>query len=390
MRVIVFALAVAGAGLMAAPALAGPVLAEGRVTVPELYGRMPDEQGQPPAEIALYLSDTGEAEETAMTLVATGQSGWSGEFALASANTPALAAAAAANGGMVNLDLVANVNGHTYYEPLVRQYENGAWVDGEGATPAALELFPDNWRPGKRPPPMAADGAAGGGTYAYASGCIRLKRLLSTARAWTTIGELHNALDVIESKFSYGRRADSHISKAFSLDGSTWKLKASVRIGNDSGENEGGLITKVVPDDNWGHLLESQFVYGRFAIELWCGSPFAVKVGEDYQIQAIKWVGDLRVGPDVSHLDGRCVEDHSQFIATYGPDTEMVRDRNAYATFTKAATVGFGGVSVELNARSGMSESVAQQWRFGTAIDKHYLCGTNDFPIRAKRVFAGA
>ena len=54
--------------------------------------------------------------------------------------------------------------------------------------------------------------------------CATYRFPIASARAWTTIGELHTPADTKLASFTYGRKADSYISKAISFDGTAWKL----------------------------------------------------------------------------------------------------------------------------------------------------------------------
>ena len=78
--------------------------------------------------------------------------------------------------------------------------------------------------------------------------------------------------------FTYGRKADSYISKAISLDGTIWKLvggsvkhRRRGRIAGSSAEVgylDAGLTSM-------GKEIQSEFVYTKFRTELWCTSPAA-------------------------------------------------------------------------------------------------------------------
>ena len=140
----------------------------------------------------------------------------------------------------------------------------------------------------------------------------------------------------------------------------------------------------------WAREIQTEFVYTKYRTELWCSSPAAVMVSRGYEIRATAWVGSSRLGADLQHLDNRCTEDHGQYIATHPRGARFTRDESKYATFPNAASVAVGGTSVTLGARSGMSQWVTLDWKFGIKFPEHVLCGTDDYPPEASRIFAGA
>jgi hypothetical protein len=369
---------------------------------PASGGIAPDEP--PPAryaQVVVYLSDTSQPDGTTspVALVAQGSTDANGNFSLSAADTAAMDSLAASNGGLLNFDVVSNLDGYEYLVPITRTYSAGQWLDEDGAVPAPVSVTsmggPDKFNN----TPTTAGSESPSGSYGY-SGCDRQRTVLSTTTASTVIGELHNALDVT-STFSYGVRADSSIQRAVSADGTVWKIGGSLKIGNDNGESAGLVVTQNAPSDNWGHELLSQFRYGKVKITMACGSPGSIPIVWDtYEIDALKWMGGITPGPDVSVFDHHCSEATTtiggktyHFLdnkAIFGPDSATTRDSNRYGTFTNAASVTFGGLTLSLDARSGMSRWVKQHWTFGHAIQEHWLCGDNNDMSHASHVYAGA
>ena len=362
----------------------GPVIASGRLVIPKGGEEPPPISGS----VALYLPNLDGAARSEDRLIATTTTAPDGTFTLRAGAGHALEAAAAANDGQINLDLVANVNGWVYNESVIRADAGGTWVDENGLTPADIVILPAGSTVNMRLVPGAAAGATSG-SQAYGP-CATYRFPLATARAWTTIGELHTPADTEVATFTYGRKADSYIAKAFSLDGSFWVTKGTVRVANETGSSSSATIAYSTTRDRWAHEIQTEFVYTKYRTELWCASPAAVKVSEAFEIRATKWVGSSRLGRDLTQLDDRCAEDHAQWIAFHGRGAEFTRDENRYATFANAATVTVGGTSLSLNARSGLSRWVSVRWQFGTKSTKHALCGTDEFPPSASRIFAGA
>ena len=365
---------------IAGTAASGPVIARGRLLLTRGSGVVN-------GSVGLYLPSPS-ATPSEDVLVATATTASDGTFTLETPLTPALAAAAAATDGQVNLDLVGNVNGSTYHLAIVRSFVGGAWVDEAGSVPGELALTPIAGVVNPQLIPNSAGGATSG-SQAYGF-CTTLRYPLASARAWTTIGELHTPLDTELATFTYGRKADSYISKAFSLDGVIWVMKGTVRVANESGSSSSATISFSTPADMWAREIQTEFVYTKYRVELWCASPAAVRVSQGYEVRATEWVGSSRLGADLRHLDDRCTEDHAAFVAPYGRGVTFTRDENRYGTFANAASVAVGGTSVSLNARSGMSQWVSVGWRFGPKSASHVLCGTDDFPTKASRILAGA
>jgi len=358
----------------------GPMIVRGRL-MPTRGG------GVVNGSVGLYLPSLSDAPSED-ALVATATTSSDGTFTLETPLTPALSAAAAATDGQINLDLVGNVNGTTYHLAIVRAYVGGAWVDELGNAPTQLALTPVSGVVNPRLIPNSAGGATSG-SQAYGF-CVTYRFPIASARAWTTVGELHTPADTELATFTYGRKADSYISKAFSLDGFIWFVKGSVRVANETGSSGSATIAFSTPADMWAREIQTEFVYTKYRTELWCSSPAAVLVSRGYEIRATKWVGSSRLGADLQHLDNRCTEDHGQYIATHPRGARFTRDESKYATFPNAASVAVGGTSVSLSARSGMSQWVTLEWKFGLKFPEHVLCGTDDYPPEASRIFAGA
>ncbi len=186
------------------------------------------------------------------------------------------------------------MNGWVYHESVIRAAVGGSWVDENGLTPSDIVILPTGSTVDMRLVPGAAAGATSG-SQAYGS-CVTYRFPLASARAWTTIGELHTPADTEVATFTYGRKADSYIAKAFSLDGSFWVMKGTVRVANETGSTSSATIAYSTKRDRWAHEIQTEFVYTKYRTELWCASPAAVKVSEAYEIRATKWVGSSRLG----------------------------------------------------------------------------------------------
>jgi hypothetical protein len=349
--VVVAALAL----VLAAPAFGAAVLTEGRLV---------DASGAATAggSVELYLSSDVDADgEVTLRRVATATADSVGRFA-ASSSSLELERAAAENGGYVNLDVVVNSGGSVYYAAVVRRYVDGVWVDPDATSRGNILLQ-----------------RVGSATLSPDAFCVVTKKLLSTERHRTAIGELHNAADVAYSALTYGRRADSDIGVGFSDNGTTWKVSGSVHVGNYSESAQ----TKTVKRDNWGHRLLTDFGYGKYRYLANCAAQTW------YKIQARYWIPGWYVGQDNSQWDHHCLDWYKTHYSHFGPADAFRRATNDYARFVAAATMGFRTGGLDLTAQSGLSEWVDVFWKFGPKAH-HFLCG-NDAPVSTShRIFAGA
>lgn len=397
-RRFVIALVLIASALPAAPASANtdPVIVSGYLLSGWGGGMRPPGDTYHIGNVALYLNVDSE-ERVELPIVAHGTTDGVGYFELRTANTPELAAAAAAEGGQLNLELFADMNGYIYFDSVTRTFVDGVWLD-EDLTPDQLFVEADNGRTcpnGKCPMPMGAEGEPPGPagqvtSQASPQQCIRYKFPIASRVAQATIGELHNANDVVSSVFEYGQRADSHIEKGFSLNGSVWKIKGSAHVRNSNGDSKEHAVRLIRTEDNWAHVIRSDFRFTKFRHELAC--PFRVVTG--FSIEATRWVPSIYVGADVSSLDGHCLEKPREWQGRFAADSGYSRNRSRYHQFELGATLGAefvgNGGGLSFGTRSGLSTWVNVSWRFGDQIPLHYLCGSNGPLDTARRIFAGA
>jgi hypothetical protein len=402
-RFVIVVLALVAAALPAASAPADtldPVIVSGYLLSGWSGGAFLDNSETPVVgNVALYLEVYGDDESDEpieQPLIVHQATDGSGYFTIRTQNTPELAAAAADSGGQLNLELIADMNGWLYFESLERSFVNGVWMDDD-AVAAPIALQPDNVPQcasptGKCPPPVGPDGggeAAGPDAPRPAAPeqCVRLHIPESRTVRPVVVGELHNPNDT-ESTFSYGERADSHIQKAYSLDGEVWKLKGSVHVTRGSGTSTENAA-ELTRGANWSHLITSDFVFTKYRIETYC--PF--KLRPEYSIEATRWLPSADPGADVSNFDGHCDEKPREWYHAWPADSAYHRSFSRYHQFEFAATIGAGfvgnGGGLSFGARSGLSTWVRADWTFGGAIQEHWLCGSNGPLDVADRIFAG-
>ena len=336
----------------------GPVIATGRLV---FQGGGPPLDGDRTAvsgSVALYLPSTA-ASASQDTLVATATTAADGTFSLQTPLTPALAAAAVANDGQINLDLVANVNGWVYHLAIVRSYVSAAWVDEDGADPAELALSPLNTTVNPAPDPGLRRRSDDRARWPYGF-CATYRLPIASARAWTTIGELHTPADTELASFTYGRKADSYISKAFSSTELLRKLVGGRTRSGSSGSarliaRSASLWPDIVGDarsrrsSSTRSTEPSLVLVSAAVLVLASGTRSGRRTG---------WAarGSVRIS---STSTIGATEDHVQYIAEIPENgLRFTRDSNSYGTFPGAASVAVGGTSVSLSARSGLSRWV--------------------------------
>ena len=213
----------------------GPVIATGRLVVP-MSG--PPLDGDPTAvsgSVALYLPSTAASASAGHARRDGDDRSRTARFTLQTPLTPALAAAAV---GQRRTDqprprrqrqrLGLPPGDH----PLVRRAAHGSTRTGTRPPNSSLTPLNDGVNPRLIPGSPAVRRRAHWPTRF----CTTYRFPIASARAWTTIGELHTPADTELASFTYGRKADSYISKAISLDGSCLESsKGSIKIGDEAG-----------------------------------------------------------------------------------------------------------------------------------------------------------
>ncbi len=88
-------------------------------------------------------------------------------------------------------------------------------------------------------------------------------------------------------------------------------------------------------------------------------------------------------GANIHYLDGHC--SGSGHSAAWLAGTIFTKDKRKGVKWAVGATV-FG---TGLTTQQAWSSNNTSQWHFGRHYRRYYLCGSNDYPITAQRVFAG-
>jgi hypothetical protein len=317
----------------------------------------------------------------------TATTGSDGFFVLRSAFTSELAGDAGANGGYVNFDVLASADDAPYYDGVTRTYDAsvGIWLTPEQAVADDRARVPSeilDLRPVPRASLAAGDGPAVGSRWCPLA--TKTKTLLATERDSTVVGELLVARDAVGT-FSFGEGSEhvSNISVGLNF-GHGWFLGAFQHA--STGDTTGVSISNTSED--WAHQLRSDFVYGKYlkqTIDILgnvCSTWFTIEPKE--------WVGGGIVpGADESQYLHQCLTTYRKWSIRQGPGSTWFRSGNKLKTWGAAATVNLGSGGLTLQAWTGASRWVRYDYAFGARVYDHYLCGTDDYPRRSSRIFAG-
>jgi hypothetical protein len=342
---------------------------------PDIAGAVVDAAGRSlsGAQVELYVEPrTSEPGTSALPLVATASTDATGRFSLVAPSTREVLARLQ-DDGIANFVLVVRRDGLVLQRNLSRRpsslIDDASSVD---ALPASdrkrrvvgaervLRLVLAPGRAGVSP-------ASGRTPLAPAPQC--LYSVVSTGRAWTTVGEIHVGGDAT-GRFTYGRTADSNIDVGFSATGAGgWSISGTVHVGNS-------LSATVWAErgPGWGTKFKTQFEYEKRKYGGAC---------QGHKIVGTRWVGGTDTNEPV-YGTGVC-DQYPQYSVPYGKNSGFHRDANRAHRWGTALTV-FG---VTLGARSGYSTSVAYRYSTGSQLGQHWVCGNNDSPLYAARIFAG-
>lgn len=377
-------------------AAAGVDLAVGRARPPVLVeGVVIGADGDPvAATLMLNLLDP-DPQSSAAPLLAMGTADRRGRFRLQLEPSDALAGIAAANAGYLNLRLLAVTGEAKGLAMLSRRWDGRRWRANVG--PAQLRVMAEEpltdaqrlqldrfrragsaaqWRaeagrPSIEPRPHGAVGVVPAGSdNPY---CYRVNDQFLTR--YTVIGELHTWRDM-SATFSYGTSADSDISTGYSWDGgTTWALGGQLHIGTSTST----VSTKTAAADYYGRAIRSQFEYVKYHF----AGTFCY---DDATYQSPwKWTGGGIIdGTSQTQYDGRCGTTYPR-VYVYDRNTTFARSTRDFVNWSGAASV-FG---LALKAQTGASSTASLTYTFGPETAFHRICGSNDYPSTAERVFAG-
>ena len=351
----------------------------------------------------------------------------SGNFTLtanpaAGAMAAAVARADANNGGWLNMDLVeTGANGEVVVQGASRQYASsgqmvplssiqsvapaaaaslGSWrSDPESSDGGTTTVDPSEYAVVTKPSAAAAQRAASrimaANAAVPAAICIQTSTLDSQADVDTVVGEMHTSNDMVKglgaTHFAYGGNADTNLDYGIeqTLSG-PWQLTGSIHIGNTGGSGS-SVADKRPIGSQFGWKLRSGFLHQKWHYT-YCGSYW-------YQTDVAKWteVPDALTNPpdgpgvltsDYNHnLDNNCANASAGNTSRHVAGDQWSRTTNAYNHFD----LGFNVFGFQGGTQSGASQWVTMTWQWSNALPGHtyYLCGNDNDPGHAHRIYAG-
>jgi len=358
-------------------------------------GLLRDAGGRPTSGTLLLNLIDPDATSPAAPLLAMGTAGANGRFRLRLDPSPQLSAVAARQAGFLNMRLLAVSADAKGVAMLSRRWDGKRWAPNAG--PPQIDLTASaaltaaqrgeldrlraagtaaEQRAARGRPSVEVTGATLAGASAIGSDnpyCLRVNDRFLTA--YTVIGELHTWRDMTAT-FGYGTSADSDISAGFSFDGGkTWSLGGQLHVGNATSTRS----TKTVSANYYGRTIRSQFEYVKYHYAGWFCYDDTV-----YQ-SPWRWTGGgIIEGTSQAQFDGKCGRTYPK-VYLYGRNTTWSRTDNDFWNWSAAASV----LGLSLKAQSGASSSADLTYTFGSATSYHRICGSDDYPARATRVFAG-
>jgi hypothetical protein len=273
------------------------------------------------------------------------------------------------NAGSVNLTRQVTLRTGVLRDDFSRTFYGGHWLDDNGLS---LLLSRISWDPTHVPrimigwtPPNPGPG-----------GCRPITTAIGEADAWAPVGELHLFADDY-GWFSYGQShsADSTFGVGVSTDNVNFSIGGSTHITNTATVGWGSSDDLLGP--YFSHVLITKFHFEKTRTQ----TCFM----REYKVSATQWEAGKDEGQDTSGNDGRCNVFPDNFRTTFGPHGTYDRSTGRAYTYDGAVSV----LGASLSVTSGYSSSVAVHFRFGTALDQHWLCGDNGSIVDASRIFAG-
>jgi hypothetical protein len=324
------------------------------------------------------------------------------------------------NGGWLNIDLTSvGANGETVVQSIARQFVGssgamvskasigsagtsagglGAWV-GDEADNGSTTVDPTRYAVVVQAGTAAARAAASRMTAAKPSStvapdfvCFENATLVSQTDVGTVVGEMHTANGIVKGNgddghgtyFSYGSTSDSSIDVGIEeSSGGPWNVSGSVHIGNSNGSTQ-ATIQPI--GSQFGYKIRSGFMhqhwhysgcstYEESTTSKWTGVPYSLNSPPADSLPA-----------DYNHnLDNDCKNANAFYTAVHFPGSAWSRTTNQLHHFS----VAFSAFGFEGGSQSGASRWVTMRWQWDNTSPKYWLCGDDNDPGDAHRIFAG-
>ncbi len=345
-------------------------------------GRVVDAAGRPieGATVEVFLwpgAGTSVGVPVPAILVGSTTTGPDGTYVVVATDVGTLSDAAAANGGYANLELRIRKDALLFERFFVLPIA----VSGGTAMAGTLRRIGRSSR-GLSIRVKLAPRAPGVGKVVAASvepqaaPCLTWVKSKELTEAWGVVGEIHRWKGAIpKNKFTYGATADSTFEVALNA-GSGWYVGGTSHIGDTISGGSEAKVAVTLEDAATGYQVEAKFKRAEYS-----------QVCTNNKMRkAYAWNGyDLRKGSSITGLDGHCGDTYAQYAWTFPLDqTGWARDVNEAHRWNQAISLGV----LTVGGRSGYSTYVVSEWTFKEGVHKT-LCGNDDLPRYAHRVFAG-
>ena len=209
---------------------------------------------------------------------------------------------------------------------------------------------------------------------------------IQTWDAATPVMELHTYYTGQHGTARYARAssADSDIGVGVKY-GSTWSLEGTTHVGNSD-----EVSVSKSASGRFGWSLTSSFRYSRWQFSS-NNNPIACAVppAPMYVVESVRWNGtSLATYGDLSSYDGKCATAYASHNDPMTGNDTFSRVSKRLITFTWGLNVSTG-LTINMAETSGASSNVTFDYWTGTDRSTYNLCGSDDFPAYAHRIFAG-
>jgi len=345
-------------------------------------GILRDPQGEPVANgfVHAYPTTAGSDWSGTVAPVSTAVADGDGRFTLTLSHRAlaTLQRDAAGNGGVANLDAVADdggelagVTGFTLdvgslgSRGKVRPVPAAIAVDMEGPSlPARTAKRGKKW-------------------HCPTPGTVQTK-VIRRFKRWVQVGEANSAYRDSNASFTYGRSADTDASKGISVNGGFFKISGGTHVGNSRSAAVGA---STAGQGQMRVMTRFKYKEGR---SRWC-NQVTHRHYQRFGLAPVRWIKRVRHSRQHNALH-RCPR---QAKLVWRRHTQFSRTRHRFERYHHGFSIGpsFRGFGIEFHGSgtSGASEFARLHMSFGGGIKRHYACGPHGrSPFRGKRVFSGA
>lgn len=347
-------------------------------------GVLRDEQGEPVANglVQAYPSTTATDYSGTVAPVSTAIADAEGGFTLSltESGLATLRRGAAANGGVANLDAVADDGGDmagiTGFSVNVEKLGSSA-----KRAQAAEELTVNMEAPAL--PARAAKRQRR--WHCPTPGTIK-KDVIRRFRRWVQVGEANNAYRDSNASFTYGRSADTNASKGISVNGGFFKLSGGVHVGNS---HSAAVSASTAGRGQLRVFTKFKYVEGR---SRWCDQRYdPPRHYQRFGLAPVRWIKRVRHRHQ-RHTLHRCPRKpklawrrHTGFSRTHH------RFKRYHGGFSIGPSYHGWGITFNGSGTSGASEFARLSMSFGGGPKRHYVCGKHGkTAFSTHRVFSGA